>query len=318
MKRPPVLTVICPVFNEEVTIPLFFARVSRVFEQLKDEYATNLLFVDNCSRDNTPQIIKTLCETNSNVYSIVLSRNFGYQSSVECGLTNARGDLFVVIDVDCEDPPELILEFLKYWKEGCDVVYGERLDRPEGTVLKAMRRLFYRVTRAVADDYFVLDMAEFCLITDEVREAIARDNNSFPFIRASIGRVGFRRKNVPYKRESRVAGKTHYNLWRMTVFAVAGILSSSTFLLRLPAYLFPLWVLLITLVSVVGFWAGPHWYLPTLLLVCLLGFGFCGFTIVGVSIYLARVYKNGLNRPNAIIRKNESKLQDLAMEGARS
>lgn len=310
MSQLPVVTVICPVFNEETTIPLFFERISRVFEKVKTEVKATLLFVDNGSRDRTPDIIRELCTLHPNVYSIVLSRNFGYQCSVECGLTHARGDFFVVIDVDCEDPPELILEFLKHQREGYDIVYGERLDRPEGLILKSMRKVFYRLTRSIADDNFILDMAEFSLITKEVRDAITRDNNSFPFIRASIGRVGFRRKNVPYKREARIAGETHYNLWRMTVFAIAGILSSSTFALRLPAYLFPFWALLIVSLTGIGFAMGPHGYLPILLLISLAGFGFCGFTLACIGIYLARVYKNGLQRPNVIIRNQLSKLQE--------
>ena len=316
MSTLPVLTVICPIYNEENAIPLFFDRVSRVFDRLAGDFVSNLLFVDNCSQDGTPKIVRELCEKHSNVYSIVLSRNFGYQCSVECGLTNARGDLFVVIDVDCEDPPELIPEFLENRKAGYDIVYGERLDRPENSLIKTLRRLFYRLTRSVADDYFVLDMAEFSLITAEVRDAIVRDNNSFPFIRSSIGRVGFRRKNIPYKREKRVAGKTHYNLSGMTIFAIAGILSSSTFLLRVPAFFFPIWAILITATTLVAFFAGPPWYLPGILVVCLLGFGFCGFTVVCISIYLARVYKNGLHRPNFIIRKTESKLQAGSVLGS--
>lgn len=302
----PLLTVICPVYNEEQTVPLFFGRIQGVFAALAGQYRTNLLFVDNCSHDSTPAVIKQLCATHRDVFSIVLSRNFGYQCSVECGLTNAKGDLFVVIDVDCEDPPELIHEFLKYHREGYDIVYGERLDREEGYTIKAIRRLFYRLTRSIADESFVLDMAEFALITAEVRNAIIDDDNSFPFIRASTGRVGFRRKNIPYKRHRRIAGTTHYNFWRMSVFAVAGILSSSTFLLRLPAYCFPFWLLgMLALGIAQAVVPGPAIFASLVTL----GFAFCGLTLVCISIYVARVYKNGLNRPNFIVRKHLSILQ---------
>ncbi len=121
-----------------------------------------------------------------------------------------------MIDVDCEDPPELIPRFVAEHEQGYDIVYGERVDRPEPTYLKWLRKSYYRLVRAVADDNFVLNMAEFSLITAEVRNAVIDEINSFPFIRASIGRIGFRRKNVPYTRERRSAGETHYNLIGMT------------------------------------------------------------------------------------------------------
>ena len=113
------------------------------------------------------------------------------------------------------------------------------VDREEPDWLKAARRYFYRILKGLADDEIILDMAEFGLFTAEVREAIICDENSFPFIRASIGRAGFRRYAVPFKRQQRVAGETHYNLFGMIVFGVAGILSASTLFLRLPIYLLP-------------------------------------------------------------------------------
>lgn len=306
------ITVLCPVYNEEITVPLFFERISKVFEQLKGRYEPNLVFLDNCSQDRTPEIVKDLCAKNPGVYSIVLSRNFGYQCSVECGLRNSKGDFFVVIDVDCEDPPELILEFLKVQETGYDIVYGERVDREEGRLIKAGRKLYYRFTRKVADEHFILDMAEFCLISNEVREAILQDNNSYPFIRASVGRIGYKRIGIPFKRHKRIAGETHYNFWRMSVFAVAGILSSSTLFLRLPIYIFPFWILAMLGLTVGQIVAPNGWLLPVQLW---LGFGFSGYTTVFISLYLARVYKNGMNRPNFIVNRKRSLLQPELQSG---
>ena len=309
MSTLPTITVICPVFNEEATVPLFFDRIRKVFDQLKGEYNPNLIFVDNCSQDRTPEVVKSLCAQHSYVFTIVLSRNFGYQCSVECGLRNAKGDFFVVIDVDCEDPPELILEFLKKQKEGYEIVYGERVDREEGRLIKAGRKLYYRFTRKVADEHFILDMAEFCLISNDVREAILQDTNSFPFTRASVGRIGFRRIGIPFKRHKRIAGETHYNFWRMSVFAVAGILSSSTLFLRLPIYVFPVWFLAMVGLTLGQLIAPNNWFMPVQIL---MGFSFVGYTTIFISLYLARVYKNTMNRPNFIIDRKRSLLQPNA------
>jgi len=301
----PALAVLCSVFNEEATIPLFYDRVAAVFAQIQDRYEPSLYFIDNGCIDGSLRLIIELNERSPNIFAIVLSRNFGYQCALATGLQEVEADLYVMIDVDCEDPPELILDFLRHHEEGNDIVYGERLDRPENAVIKGMRFLFYRLVRSVADDNFVLDMAEFSLITAEVRGAIIQDSTSFPFLRASIGRIGFRRRPVPYKRSARVAGVTHYNFLGMVMFAVAGTLSASTLALRIPAYVFPFWALAMTGVAVSAVVTPAHWQMPLLLA---LGFVFVGFTTTAIGIYCARIYKDGLRRPNAIVRRKLSLL----------
>ena len=301
------LTVICPVFNEQVTIPLFYGRIQKVFQQICNEFDCDLLFVDNCSTDGSLNIIKEIRKTDSSVYHLGLSRNYGYQKSIECGLKHAKGDLFVIIDVDCEDPPEMIPQFLAKYKEGYQIVYGKRVDRVEASYLKWLRKVFYQLTRYVSDENFNLFMAEFGLMTKEVRDAILMDNNSFPFIRASIGRIGFDSYGIPYKREPRVAGESHYNLVRMTTFAVAGILSSSTFLLRMSAYMFVFWVALMGLLLTLSEAFEVKWAFSLFLF---LGFVYCGYSLMAIAIYVARIYKNGLQRPNAIFSRRKTLLQD--------
>jgi polyisoprenyl-phosphate glycosyltransferase len=293
------LAVLCPVYNEEQAIPLFFDRVMSVFSQLDTRYKPSLYFIDNGCTDASLRIIRSFHETNANVFAIVMSRNFGYQCALETGLRTVAADLYVMIDVDCEDPPEMILDFVKQHEQGFEIVYGERVDRPEPFVLKGTRKAYYRIVRWLADDNFVLNMAEFSLITREVRNAIIQDVTSTPFLRASIGRIGFRRKNVPYRRHPRIAGKTHYNFIGMTLFGIVGILSSSTVALRVQAYALPFWILGLTAVTVSAIVSPRVWQIPVLLL---LGFCFLGFTVGFSALYIARIYKNGLLRPNAIVR----------------
>lgn len=302
----PKLTVICPVFNEEAVVPLFFERLQAVRNRLGTTCEVDLVFCNNASVDGTLDAIEKIRARHGHVYVITLSRNVGYQRSVECGLRTAKGDVFVVIDVDCEDPPEMILDFMAKYRDGYDIVYGERVDRVEAAWLKSLRKLFYRVMRSVADEHIILDMAEFSLLSSEVRDAIIQDQSSFPFVRASIGRVGFRVLGIPYKRESRIAGKTHYNFAGMMLFAVAGILSSSTLLLRLPIYLLPVWGALVTTLAAGLIWMPQPWMLPLMLTVVS---GYIGATMAFVAIYVARIYKNTLGRPNFIIRRNGTHLQ---------
>ena len=101
---------------------------------------------------------------------ITHSRNFGYQASLLCGLTNLEGDAYVIIDADCEDPPELIPEFVKKWEEGYDLVYGDRKWRSENPAVAMARRVFYRITRRIADLEFIIDMAEFSRFSRRMRD----------------------------------------------------------------------------------------------------------------------------------------------------
>ena len=290
-------------FNEESVVPLFFERIQPIIARLSVDYLVNLIFLNNASTDNTCSVIEDLHRRHPHVFLLSVSKNVGYQRSLECGLRNAPGDLFVFIDVDCEDPPEMILDFVDAHRRGYDVVYGERVDREEKESIKRMRKFFYRLTRAVADDEIVLDMAEFSLLTAEVRDAIIQDRTSFPFIRASIGRVGFRRIGLPYKRQRRIAGETHYNFWGMTKFAVAGILSSTTLFLRLPIYIFPFWMLLMCGLGFSAMFSEARWIMPAFLMTA---FSFVGLTLSFIAVYIARIYKDTLGRPNAMISEKFS------------
>jgi dolichol-phosphate mannosyltransferase len=208
-----------------------------------------------------------------------------------------------VIDVDCEDPPELVGEFLKKWEEGYDVVYGIRKDRPEAWPVKKLRNGFYRILRATADMDIILYMAEFALIGANVRDSIINNKNTFPFLRSEIGYAGFSRYGVMYTRHQRIAGHTHYNLARMSAFAIGGILSSSTFLLRAAAYLWPVLVLLNIALLILG---GPRSF-QVLVAIDLL---WVAWLVTVHGLYIARIYKNGIGRPVYIVDRRLTILND--------
>jgi glycosyltransferase involved in cell wall biosynthesis len=307
----PLITILCPVYNEDSVVPLFFERIQPVMMKLSEHYEVHLVFLNNASGDHTSEQIQKIREVWPSTYLITMSRNVGYHASLECGLRNAAGDLFVFIDVDCEDPPEMILEFVEKYEQGFDIVYGERVDREESKAIKSARKFFYRLLHAVADDEIILDMAEFSLFTREVRDAILDENTSFPFLRASIARVGFRRAAIPFKRQKRIAGTTHYNLVKMSIFAVAGILSASTLFLRLPIYFLPVWLL--TLLFLCMGYVSTH--SPWMVVAAFLVFaGYIGGTMAFTAMYVARSYKNGLHRPNAFIDRCRSVLQPARHE----
>ncbi len=296
------ISVVCPVFNEENTISLYYERFQKAMSCLQDRYQIELIFVNNCSEDNTLPIARNLHSQNSSVQIISLTRNFGYQSSVLCGLNFATGDAIVVNDVDGEDPPELIPKFVDLWEKGYDIIYGKREKRPEFLGLTLCRKIFYRFTRAIADNDFILDMAEFSLFTRRVRDEVLRTKTSFPFIRNELAYVGFRQIGISYDREERIGGKGNYvgiaGMLRMLKFAVAGILTASTFPLRLTFYLAIPLLLSNFLVLFVYFLTPEKAPLP---LIYILNAMFLIAGVTFLSAYMARVYKNGIARPIFVV-----------------
>jgi dolichol-phosphate mannosyltransferase len=312
------VSIVCPVFNEEKSVELFYARLSSAMKAASAQVHYELIFVNNRSTDRTVEIIRALSERDVRVNLITLSRNFGYQASITAGMRHAKGDCVVNIDVDCEDPPEMIPRFIEKWLNGADIAYGIRHQRQEFVLMHLARKLFYRIMRRVADHEIVLDMAEFFLVDKRVRDHVLSTSSTFPFVRGQVGYVGFKREGIRYARERRIAGKTHYNILGAIRFGVAGILSSSTFVLRLLAYVgIVLWLL--DVVGAVGLavgrgdWIiGPHQrYLWAIIL---LHAGWLTLGIGMLGLYLARLYKDTVGLPLYIIDERSSFYQDAKDE----
>jgi polyisoprenyl-phosphate glycosyltransferase len=308
----PLLTVVCPVHNEEECVPLFYERLRTALTPLGGEIDHELLFSNNRSTDGTAARILELRARDPRVQMITWSKNVGYQASVQAALHHTRGDLVVVIDVDCEDPPEMIPRFVAEWKNGYDLVYGERRLRQEPRWLTFLRRVFYRLNHLIADSDIILDMAEFALLTAPLREAVLAQRSTFPFVRMEIAAAGFERMGIPYDRGPRVAGRTHYNIPRMITFAVAGILSSTTFPLRASLYALAL-VLPVNLVWLVSRALSP-WFAwadlasgrGPLETVIVLDLSYLCVFLAMACLYLARTYRNGIGRPTAIVDWRQS------------
>tara|TARA_B110000305_G_scaffold208253_1_gene240347 strand:+ start:37 stop:951 length:915 start_codon:yes stop_codon:yes gene_type:complete len=298
------IAIICPLYNEEKSLPIFIEEIKKVEKKISANYELDIVFSNNASTDRTLSMLEELSNKYKNIYYYTLSKNFGYQNSLNFALKNTTGDLFIIIDSDGEDPPSMILDFLKKYEEGNDIVYGERVNRPEGFIIKKMRNLFYRVLKFFSDDEIILNMAEFSLFTNEVKEHLIEENSSFPFLRSAISRVGFDLKAIPYSRNERFAGKSNYNFYTMLKFAVAGILASTTLPLRFPIYFFPFWLGISTFLLLGSINNELLWkyfiFFSIIYLVLILSF---------ISIYLARIYKNGLMRANAYLVGKKSKVQ---------
>jgi dolichol-phosphate mannosyltransferase len=312
MERRKLITVVSPVFNEEGAVPLFYNKLRDALDPLRRRYDFQLLFTNNRSSDRTLAIIRELRKDDPSVEVLTLSRNFGYQASVLAGLRHACGDAVVVIDVDCEDPPELIPRFIAEWEQGYDIVYGQRGQRPESRFIYWMRKLFYRLNWSLGDYEVILDMAEFALVSAHVRDAMLDNYSTYPFLRTEIAYAGFCRKAIRYDRQPRIFGRSRYSLAGMFAFAMRGILSSSTFLLRFAAYLCPAF-LAFTLVMLVLDLTGA--YDRAFRLLVAVDFMYVILFIASMCIYVARTYKDGVDRPVFIVDWRESALNEITPAG---
>lgn len=293
------ISIVSPVYNEEGCLPIFYKRLTDALAPNKDRYDFEIIFTNNASTDRSLELIRAWHAEDSSVQVVTLSRNFGYTPSVLAGITHAKGDAIIVIESDCEDPPEVLPRFIEEWERtGYDVIYGLRNQRSEPAWLTFLRKSWYRLTLLIADHDFILDMAEFSLFTRRVRDEIVKVQTQFPFIRSEIAYVGFRRKGVPYAREPRAYGQSHYNIFTLTVRALALILTASTFPLRLAAYLGTA-LLGFDLLVLLAHGLGGELASPTT--VTLLNAMFAAYVLMFVSIYVARIYRNGMSRPTFIV-----------------
>jgi dolichol-phosphate mannosyltransferase len=303
-----ILTVICPVYNEEENIFYFVSKIKDVFDSLvHTHYDCRLLFTNNRSTDATLSKIMEIETEYDWVYHVTLSRNMGYQLSVLCGLTVADSDLYMVCDVDCEDPPEMLLQFLQHIEQGRDIVYGIRNNRPDSFLMAICRRAFYFSLRKAGDFTIIPYMAEFCLFRRAVRDAVITNVSTFPFIRAEIGYVGFDILGLPYRREPRRYGKTHYNYWRSAKFAWSGMLASTTLPLRAALYLFPA-VTLLNLAILILFSIGWVGFDITIAYVLFINAIYMTGVLAFMSVYVARIYHNTLGRKRFIVDQRNSRL----------
>jgi dolichol-phosphate mannosyltransferase len=241
------VSIVVPCLNEEAVLQTLANRLTDVAASWGADY--EVILVDDGSTDQTWNVIARLHADDSRIKGIRLGRNFGHQTALRAGLHAASGQVVAVIDADLQDPPEILIEFLRKWREGYDVVYGVRTNRKEGLLLRAAYHTFYRVLAYLAEMDVPLQAGDFCVMDRRVVDILKRMPERKPFLRGLRSWIGLRQCALRYERRHRAAGKTKYNLKRLFGLALDGILGSSIVPLRL-ATLFGATVSLIAFVGV--------------------------------------------------------------------
>lgn len=295
------LVVVVPAYNEAEVLAEFHARLTAVFDGL--EMQCSVLYVDDGSRDATWSIISDRARADARVAALKLARNFGKEAALTAGLDQADADAVLVIDADLQDPPELIPEFLAKWREGHDVVYGQRLVREGETWLKrATAAGFYRLMQRLSATPIPPDTGDFRLMSRRANEALRGLRERQRFMKGIFAWVGFRQCALPYRRDPRHAGSSKFNYWKLWNFALEGITSFSTAPLRLATYvglataalafLYGLWIITKTLI-----WGNPVAGYPSLMTMLLFLGGMQLMALGIIGEYLGRLYMESKARP---------------------
>ncbi len=310
MTKKPLISIIVPVFNEVDNIVPLYDRVSAVVAGLEGTYDFEFVFTDNCSTDGSFDILESLSKKDARIRAFRFSKNIGYQRSILTGYIKSRGEAIVQLDCDLQDPPEMIVEFLKLFEDGYDVVYGIRRSRQEGPLINALRAGFYRLIDKLSEDQLPHHAGDFRLISRRVAAALKDTDDCQPYLRGMIAAIGFRQTGIPYDRAKRERGESKFSFGQLISLALDGILYHSVVPLR-AATLAALAMAVVTFIGIVIYFVGnllygqawPAGFATTTILI-LFSITLNALFLGIIGEYLGRIYQQVKKRPTSIIEKS--------------
>jgi polyisoprenyl-phosphate glycosyltransferase len=303
--RLPFISFVTPVFNEEVVIDSFVETISSLIQTIGCRY--EIVFVNDGSHDMTLQVLRKAKVLNPAIVIISLSRNFGKEAALTAGLDYAKGDVVIPIDVDLQDPPELVHKFLEQWRAGADVVFGVRNSRASDSAMKrATANWFYTLFNLISPLPIPANVGDFRLMDRRVVNTIKNLHERNRFMKGLMSWPGFKTETVEFERKPRSAGDTHWSYWKLWNFALDGITSFSTAPLRL-------WLYVGAVVSVLSFLYAGFIVIRVLvyggdvpgypsLMVAIIFFG--GIQLVSIGLvgeYVGRIFHEIKGRPIYIV-----------------
>ena len=299
-------SIIAPIYNELENIPELFRRVKEVMDSTQEPW--ELILVDDGSTDGSTQAIWALAKEHDCVRPVIFARNFGHQVAVTAGLDYSRGKAVVIIDADLQDPPELILEMAKKWKEGYEVVYAVRSEREGESWFKLWTAsAFYRLIYSITDVKIPLDTGDFLLMDRSVVNVINSMRERHRFLRGMSAWVGFKQIGVEYKREARKAGETKYPFRKMVRLALNAITSFSYFPLQVATFFgfasAGIAIVAIPFVVYMRVTGSQAFFGQATTLIAVLFLG--GVQLISLGIlgeYIGRLYDEAKGRPLYIVR----------------
>lgn len=304
------LSLVVPVLNEEESIPIFYRNV-REFDIFKS-HEVEIVFVNDGSTDLSEKIINKIIKEDNQVKLVSFTRNFGKEPALFAGLAKATGEAIVPIDVDLQDPIEIIPIMIEKWQNGAEVVLAKRIDRStDGHLKRKTAEWFYKLHNKISSPQIEENVGDFRLMSRDVVENIKLLQERNLFMKGILSWVGGKTEVVEYVRAERIAGKSKFNGWKLWNLALEGITSFSTFPLRIWTYI---GLLVATMSFIYGSWMIINtifWGNPvkgyTSIMVSMLFLG--GIQLIGIGVlgeYIGRIYIEAKRRPRYLVKGNNN------------
>lgn len=308
------LSLVVPCYNEEGNVEKFFSEVKRVFDGKVDDY--EFVFVNDGSKDKTLVNLKKLYneQKDSHIQVLSFSRNFGKESAIYAGLNHAKGDMVCLIDADLQQRPEVVLEMLDVMNsnEELDCVTAYQDERKESKLMTSLKSMFYKIINGIAEVRFVNGASDFRLMKRAMVDAILEMTEYHRFSKGIFSWVGFNTEYIPYTVEERESGESKWGFRKLLKYAFEGIVSFTTFPLKLSAYvgflssIVSIIYLIVVVVQKLAFGIDVPGYATIVVLVLLLG-GLQLFSLGILGEYLSKIYVQVKNRPVYILKEHLGK-----------
>ena len=298
------VSVLIPAYNEELSLPELYSKLKEMMDSYA-EYEWEILFVNDGSHDKTLEVIKFLRSQDERINFVDLSRNFGKEVAMLAGFDYATGDCLVIMDADLQHPPHLIPEMLKYWEEGYDDVYAKR---KESLMRKYLSLLFYKLLQKTTRVEILPNVGDFRLLDRCCINALKQLRESQRYTKGMYCWIGFRKKEIKFEQEDRVAGTSSFNFFSLLSLAVEGVTSFtvaplriSTFagiIVSLVAFIYMCFIMFKTLI-----WGEVVQGFPTLMVVILFLGGIQLLSLGVIGEYIGRIFNETKNRPTYIAKE---------------
>lgn len=302
------LSIVLPVYNEEHNVRRAYTEISEVFETLPD-VDIEFIFADNHSTDGTFAELRKLAAEDSRVRVLRYARNFGFNRSLLTAYRHAKGAAAIQIDCDLEDPPRIMLDFVRLWRAGHDVVVGVRAKRMEPWLLSTSRRIFYRLIDAISEETHEMDAGDFRLVDRRILDQIRLVRDTRPYVRGLISEFARNQASVRYARDKRMAGESKFRFVALVELALEGIFSQSTVPLRLASFIGFVIAIITAIVSgiyaVMRLVSPENWPagLATTTVLLLFGISINAIFLGIIGEYVGRIYSQVRDRPVVILEE---------------
>lgn len=303
------ISIIVPCFNEEESLPLFYAEMEKIKSQIDDNF--EYIFVNDGSKDRTLQVLRDLNQADKNVHYLSFSRNFGKEAALYAGLKHATGDLVTVMDADLQDPPELLLTMKSMLEKNPDLdCVGTRRTTRDGEppIRSFFAKMFYKLINKISQVEMVDGARDFRLMRRQMVDAILEVSEYNRFSKGIFAWVGFKTKYLEYKNVERVAGKTSWNFWQLLNYSLEGIINFSDAPLTIAfwggivACLLAFFLIIIVIIRTLIF-GDPTSGWPSMVSIILFLGGFQLLTIGILGKYIGKIFMETKKRPIYVVKE---------------